>query len=185
MRKSFAITALSFAAIVLGTNTVQAQDKTTATTTVNITLSDVISIDDGSVAGGGKVAFNYATAADYNSAQTVAQANALKITSTKNFSVKVKAGGANFVHATTATNTIPVDVLTIKASAAAGTMGGTKSAVILSALDQTLVTNAPLGSALTLNLDYTIPAAQSSSAKILGKPAGTYTQTVTYTATAL
>ena len=186
MKKSFVITALSFAAIVLGTDTVQAQVTTaTAQTTVNITLSDVISIDDGSVAGGGTVAFNYATAADYNSEKTFAQANALKVTSTKNFTVKVKAGGANFVHGTTATNLIPVDVLTIKASAAAGTMGGTKSAVVLSAADQTLVTNAPLGSALTLNLDYTIPAAQSSSAKILGKPAGTYTQTVTYTATTL
>ncbi|SHE48158.1 hypothetical protein SAMN05444408_101575 [Chryseobacterium takakiae] len=83
------------------------------------------------------------------------------------------------------TNLIPVDVLTIKAATASGTMGGTKSAVVLSATDQTLVANAPLGSALTLNLDYTIPAAQSSSSKILGKPAGTYTQTVTYTATAL
>ncbi|MCX8525528.1 peptidoglycan-binding protein LysM, partial [Chryseobacterium formosus] len=41
------------------------------------------------------------------------------------------------------------------------------------------------GSALTLNLDYMIPAAKSSSSDILGKPAGTYTQTVTYTATAL
>lgn len=76
-------------------------------------------------------------------------------------------------------------MLTIKAATAAGTMGGTKNAVVLSATDQTLVTNAPLGSALTLNLDYTIPAAKSSSADILGKPAGTYTQTVTYTATAL
>jgi hypothetical protein len=37
-------------------------------------------------------------------------------------------------------------------------MGGTKNAVVLSSTDQTLVTNAPLGSALTLNLDYTIPA---------------------------
>src|SRR5690606_19204391 len=97
MKKSFAIAALTIGAIVLGTNTVQAQDKTTATTTVNITLSDVISIDDGSVAGGGTVAFNYATAADYNSEKTKAQANALKVTSTKIFTVKVKADGSNFV----------------------------------------------------------------------------------------
>src|SRR5690606_22170005 len=145
----------------------------------------VISIDAGSTAITGAVAFNYATAADYNSEKTVPQANALKITSTKPFNVKVKAGGANFAHGTTATNIIPVDDLPIKAASDVGTMGGTKSAVVLSSSDQNLVTNAPLGSALTLNLDYTIPAAQSSSAKILGKPAGTYTQTVTYTATAL
>ncbi|MCG2417937.1 peptidoglycan-binding protein LysM, partial [Aequorivita sp. F47161] len=39
--------------------------------------------------------------------------------------------------------------------------------------------------AVVLELDYLIPAAKSSSSDILGKPAGTYTQTVTYTATAL
>ena len=181
MKKLIVITALTIGAMILGTNNVQAQN-TTATTTVNITLNDVISIDAGSTAIGNTVDFNYATAADYNSDQTITKANSLKVTSTKNFNVKVKAGGANFMNGT---NLIPVNVLTIKAAAAAGTMGGTKTAVVLSATDQTLVTNAPLGSALTLNLDYTIPAAKSSSSDILGKPAGTYTQTVTYTATAL
>ncbi|QXU49919.1 peptidoglycan-binding protein LysM [Chryseobacterium sp. D764] len=181
MKKLIVISALTFGAIILGTNNVQAQN-TTATTTVNITLNDVISIDAGSTAIGNTVDFNYATAADYNSDQTITKANSLKVTSTKNFNVKVKAGGANFMNGT---NLIPVNVLTIKAATAAGTMGGTKSAVVLSATDQTLVSNAPLGSALTLNLDYTIPAAKSSSPDILGKPAGTYTQTVTYTATAL
>ncbi|KUJ52153.1 hypothetical protein, partial [Chryseobacterium sp. JAH] len=142
--------------------------------------------DSGSTAIGNTVDFNYATAADYNSDQTITKANSLKITSTKNFNVKVKAGGGSFVNGT---NLIPVNVLTIKAAAAAGSMGGTKTPVVLSETDQTLVSNAPLGSALTLNLDYTIPASKSasksSSSDILGKPAGTYTQTVTYTATAL
>ena len=181
MKKQIAIAALTFGAVLFGTNKVQAQN-TTATTTVNITLNDVISIDAGSTAIGNTVDFNYATAADYNADQTVSKANSLKVTSTKNFSVNVKAGGAGFVNGT---NLIPVNVLTIKAAAASGTMGGTKAAVVLSETDQALVTNAPLGSALTLNLDYTIPAAKSSSSDILGKPAGTYTQTVTYTATAL
>ncbi|WP_426479300.1 peptidoglycan-binding protein LysM [Chryseobacterium sp. CBSDS_008] len=181
MTKQILISALTIGAIILGTNNVQAQN-TTATTTVNITLNDVISIDAGSTAIGNTVDFNYVTAADYNSEQTVTKANSLKVTSTKNFNVKVKAGGANFMNGT---SLIPVNVLTIKPSTTAGSMGGTKTAVILSAADQTLVANAPLGSALTLNLDYMIPAAKSSSSDILGKPAGTYTQTVTYTATAL
>ena len=181
MKKQIVIATLAFGAILFGTNNVQAQN-TTATTTVNITLNDVISIDAGSTAIGNSVDFNYVTAADYNTDQTITKANSLKVTSTKNFNVKVKAGGANFMNGT---NLIPVNVLTIKAATAAGTMGGTKTPVVLSATDQTLVSNAPLGSALILNLDYIIPAAKSSSADILGKPAGTYTQTVTYTATAL
>jgi len=154
----------------------------TATTTVNINLSDVISIDNGSVAIGGLVEFNYVTAADYNNGLgAVTVPNSLIVTSTKNFDVKVKAVGANF---TNGTNNIPVNVLTIKA-ATGGSMAGTKNSIVLSTTDQVLIGNAPLGSALTLNLDYEIPAAKSSSADILGKPAGTYTQTVTYTATAL
>ncbi|PWN58149.1 peptidoglycan-binding protein LysM [Chryseobacterium viscerum] len=181
MTKQIIITAFTIGAMILGTNNVQAQN-TTVTTTVNITLNDVISIDAGSTAIGGTVAFNYFTAADYNSDQTITKANSLKVTSTKNFNVRVKAGGPNFVNGS---NSIPVDVLTIKAAAAPGSMGGTKNDVVLSAGERTLVANAPLGSALILNLDYTIPAAKSSSSYILGKPAGTYTQTVTYTATVL
>lgn len=183
MKKQFIFAALALGAIVFGTNNVLAQTTSpTATTTVNIILNDVISIDKGSVAAGGQVDFNYVTAADYNDGLgAVNVPNSLIVTSTKNFDIKVKAGGANFTHGT---NNIPVDVLTIKATSG-GTMAGTKNPIVLSATDQVLVANAPLGSALNLNLDYEIPAAKSSSPDILGKPAGTYTQTVTYTATAL
>ena len=180
MKKQIILTALTLGAIVLGTNNVQAQNKT-ATTAVNIILNDVISIDTGSIAIGGAVDFKYVTAADYNSEKTATVAKSLIVTSTKNFDVKVKADGANFNNGI---NTIPVNVLTIKA-ATGGTVAGTKNTVVLSTTDQVLIANAPLGSALTLNLDYTIPAAKSSSSDILGKPAGTYTQNVTYTATAL
>uniref|UniRef100_UPI00223F1619 peptidoglycan-binding protein LysM n=1 Tax=Chryseobacterium sp. YIM B08800 TaxID=2984136 RepID=UPI00223F1619 len=140
MKKLIALAALTIGSTLLGTNNVYAQN-TTDTTTVNITLNDVISIDAGSTAIGNTVDFNYATAADYNSDQTITKANSLKVTSTKNFNVKVKAGGANFMNGT---NLIPVNVLTIKAASASGTMGGTKNAVVLSATDQNLVTNAPL-----------------------------------------
>ena len=179
MKKSIIIATFALGAIVFGTNNVMAQNHT-ATTTANIILSDVISIDAGSVAIGGGVDFNYVTAEDYNTSTTVNVPTSLKVTSTKNFDVKVKADGANF---TDGTNDIPVNVMTIKA-ATGGTMAGTQAIIVLSDTDQDLISNAPLGSALTLDLDYTIPAAKSSSSDILGKPAGTYTQTITYTATA-
>src|SRR5690606_2234213 len=180
MKKQIIIATLALGAILFGTNDVQAQNHT-ATTRVNIVLNDVISIDAGSIAIGGAVDFNYVTAADYNTTNTATVEKSLIITSTKNFDVKVKDGGANF---TNGTNNIPVDVLTIKA-ATGGNMAGTQNTVVLSTNDQVLIGNAPLGSALTLNLDYEIPSIESSSSKILGKPAGTYTQNVTYTATAL
>ena len=180
MKKQIAIAAFTIGAIVLGTNTIQAQNHT-ATTAVKIILNDVISIDAGSVAIGGAVAFNYITAADYNNDKTANVPNSLKVTSTKNFTVNVKADDENF---TDGKNLIPVNVLTIKA-ATGGNMAGTQNTVVLSTTVQPLIVNAPLGSARTLNIDYTIPAAKASSADILGKPAGTYTQNVTYTATAL
>ena len=121
------------------------------------------------------------TATDYNTTKKVNVPTSLKVTSTKSFNVTVKAATANF---SDGTNLIPVDVMTIQ-GATGGTMGGSRPSIILSTTDQVLIGAAPLGSALTLNLDYTIPAAESSSAKILGKPAGTYTQSVTYTATAI
>lgn len=180
MKKQLIIATLALGAIVFGTDNVQAQ--AVATTTVNIILSDVISIDSGSIANGGLVEFNYNTAEDYNMGLgAVNVENSLIVTSTKNFDIKVKADGPNF---TDGTNNIPVDVLTIKA-ATGGSMAGTQNLIVLSDTDQVLIANAPLGSALSLNLSYDIPAAKSSSSDILGKPAGTYVQTVTYTATAL
>ena len=180
MKKQLIIATLALGAIVFGTANLQAQ---TATTTVNIKLSDVISIDAGSVAAGGLVDFNYTSANDYNTDTEVEQNHALVVTSTKNFDIKVKALGENF---TNGSSIIPVNVLYIKGEGNSDKpMGGTMNNVNLSATDQVLVSNAPLGSALILNLKYKIPADKSSSADILGKPAGTYTQKVKYTATAL
>ncbi|MDN6289717.1 MAG: hypothetical protein L0J63_05430 [Tetragenococcus koreensis] len=181
MKKQVIIAAVALGAFVFGTNKIQAQNHT-ATTAVNIILNDVISIDPGSVASGGQVDFNYVTAEDYNTSTTVNVPNSLIVTSTKSFGIKVKADGPNF---TDGTNNIPVDVLRIKI-AQGGTMTGFSGVFIeLSETNQTLIGGVPVGSALTLNLDYEIPAAKSSSSDILGKPAGTYTQNVTYTATAL
>ncbi len=180
MKNSIIIAAFALGAFVFGTNQAQAQDPT-ATTTVNITLADVISIDAGSIPNGGTVNFAYNSAEDYNSSQDYTIENSLIVTSTKNFDVKVKADGEFF---TDGTNNIPVNVLTIKA-VSGGTMAGTQNTIELSNSDQKLIDNAPLGSALTLDLNYQIPAEKSRSSDILGKPAGTYTQTVTYTATAL
>jgi len=180
MKKQLIIATLALGAIVFGTNSAQAQSAKTA---VNIILSDVISIDGG-VAVGGAVDFNYVTAEDYNTSKTALVPKSLIVTSTKNFDVKVKADGGFFVGGKSFSDYIPVNVLTIQA-ATGGSMAGTQNTIVLSTDDQVLIGNAPLGSALTLDLDYTIPAAESSSSKILGKPAGTYTQNVTYTATAL
>ena len=179
MKKQLIIATFALGAIVLGTNKAQAQ--VAATTTANIHLADVISIEGGSVANGGVVDFRYETAADYNSTKTASVPKSLVVTSTKKFDVKVKANGENF---SDGANNIPVNVLTIKSNNSS-TVVGTANEIVLSNKDQVLVQGAALGSKLHLDLDYSIPEAKSTSSDILGKPAGTYTQTITYTATAL
>ena len=179
MKKQIVIAALALGAFVLGTNTIQAQT-TTPSTTVNIILADVISIDAGSMATNGIVDFNYVTSADYNGAKNVMVPSSLVITSSKNFDVKVKAEGASF---TNGTNVIPVDVLQVKA-VTGGSMVGTFNTITLTTADQTLVSNATLGAGKSLNIDYSISALKAQTV-LLGKAPGTYTQKVKYTATAL
>ena len=179
MKKQIIIATLALGAFVLGTSNAHAQDPNVSTN-VNIILSDVISIDAGSVANSGIVDFNYVTTTDYNTAKNVTVANSLIITSSNNFDVKVKAEGENFVNGS---NVIPVNVLQVKA-VTGGTMVGTMNDITLSNADQTLVTNATLGAQKSLSIDYSISAINAQTV-LLGKPAGTYKQTVTYTATAL
>ncbi|MDQ0594539.1 hypothetical protein QFZ37_002908 [Chryseobacterium ginsenosidimutans] len=180
MKKQIVIAVLSLGALAIGTNHVRAQYSDHVGTSVNIILADVISIDEGSVASEGTVDFNYVNTTDYNSSKSVTVPNSLVINSSKNFDVKIKSDGANFV---SGANTIPVDVLQVKAISG-GSLMGTMNEVTLSTSDQVLVSNASLGSKQALNIAYSI-SAEKASKVLLGKPKGAYTQTVTYTATAL
>lgn len=150
-------------------------------TRINITLADVISIEPNSAAIGGSVNFLYENVNDYNSEKTTTIPNSLIITFTKPFDLRVKANGENFENGS---HNIPVNVLTIRRNESSK-ITGVSNPIILSTQDQVLISGADLGSKLNLDLDYIIPKARSSSNDILGKPAGTYTQQVTYTATAL
>lgn len=180
MKKQIAIAVFSLGLISLGSNLVSAQNSEHVNTSVNIILADVISIDVGSSVSGGALDFNYVNTADYNSSKNVTVPNSLVINSSKNFDLKIKSEGANFVNGA---NLIPVDVLQVKAISG-GTLMGTMNEVTLSTVDQLLVSNASLGAKQSLNIAYSI-SAEKASKVLLGKPKGTYTQTVTYTATAL
>ncbi|MBD8084652.1 peptidoglycan-binding protein LysM [Chryseobacterium caseinilyticum] len=180
MKKQIAIAAFSLGLISLGSNHVSAQNSDNVSTSVNIVLGDVISMDLGSSGSGGAIDFNYVNTSDYNSSKNVTVPNSLVINSSKNFDVKIKSDGVNFV---SGSNLIPVDILQVKA-VSGGSLTGTMNEVTLSTNDQVLVSNASLGANQTLNIGYSITAEKASKI-LLGKPKGTYTQTVTYTATAL
>lgn len=167
-----------FLCALIFTETVKAQE---ATTTVNIVLADVFSIDSESVGIDGNVNFAYHTVEDYLSEQVVSISNSLVLTFSKDFDIKVRAEGAYFENGD---HKIPVNVLTIRPNESS-TVSGTFIPIELSDTDQFLVGGSSLGSKLELDLDYIIPQSKASSSDILGKPAGTYTQIVVFTATAL
>ncbi|CAD0218150.1 Peptidoglycan-binding protein LysM [Chryseobacterium sp. JV274] len=180
MKKQIFITALSLGAITIGTNRVLAQNSEKVSTSVNIILADVIAMDIGTDASEGAVDFNYGSTKDYNSSKNVTVPNSLVIISSKNFDVKVKSEGTHFV---SGANVIPVDILQVKAIPG-GSLVGTLNEVTLSTTDQVLVSNASLGTKQSLNIAYSI-SSENASKVLLGKPQGTYTQKITYTATAL
>jgi hypothetical protein len=180
MKKQIVITALSLGAITIGTNRVLAQNSEKVSTSVNIILADVIAMDIGTGASEGAVDFNYGSTKDYNSSKNVTVPNSLVIISSKNFDVKVKSEGTHFV---SGANVIPVDILQVKAIPG-GSLVGTLNEVTLSTTDQVLVSNASLGTKQSLNIAYSI-SSENASKVLLGKPQGTYTQKITYTATAL
>ncbi|MGN7707227.1 peptidoglycan-binding protein LysM [Chryseobacterium sp. 22543] len=180
MKKQIFITALSLGAITIGTNRVLAQNSEKVSTSVNIILADVIAMDIGTGASEGAVDFNYGSTKDYNSSKNVTVPNSLVIISSKNFDVKVKSEGTHFV---SGADVIPVDILQVKAIPG-GSLVGTLNEVTLSTTDQVLVSNASLGTKQSLNIAYSI-SSENASKVLLGKPQGTYTQKITYTATAL
>lgn len=151
-----------------------------AVTTVNLVLADVLSVASNSAASGRKVDFHYQNVTDHNSEKQTTIPTSLIITFSKRFDLKDKANEENFNNGN---NTIPVNVLTIQRNESSQ-ITGDSSLVIPSAQDQALISGADHGSRLNLNLEYIIPQERSSPSDMLSKPAGNYTQEITYTATA-
>lgn len=180
MKANIIIAVLLMATFILGSHKVKAQDSEQVSAPVNIILGDVIAMELGTGASEAALDFSYVNTEDYNSSKTVTVPNSLVVISSKNFDVKVKSEGANFVNGT---NLIPVDVLQVKAIAG-GSLAGTLNEVTLSKTDQVLVSNATLGAKQSLNIAYSI-SAEKASKVLLGKARGTYSQKVIYTATAL
>ncbi|MCU7693727.1 hypothetical protein ACFSPU_05220 [Haoranjiania flava] len=160
-----------------------AQAQATSSTNVKINLTDFITTEPGNqtvpgqTPGAAAVEFSYPNAASYTVDQVVSLAGHLKVTATKIFQVTVKAAGANFVNGT---NNIPVGVMDITPTVPAGS-GGTATKVTLTAAEQPILTGVKAG-IQTIDVKYSIPADRAQK-DILGKPQGTYQQTIVYTFT--
>ena len=187
MQKQHYFIIIFICTIVLGQHKARAQAElpnSTASTSVSLSLSDVLSIDAVSNA---HVNFIYNTADDYNTDQEHIVQNNLTVTSSGSFDIKAEAIGNHFMITNGNTggnnsNKIKVGVLEIEA-VAGGTMGGQYKRISKTKTNsQTLVKNASSGASQTLDIKYSIPAKEARKfVKLLNN---TYTQQVKYTAVA-
>lgn len=168
---------IAFMALALGAN---AQTKTaTASTVLKIKVTEFISVEDGNLttvgttpAAGAEVNFIYDEAADYEKDQEKVITNHLKVASTNSFQVTAKAMGPNFE---SGINTIPVGVLDVTPAAPGS---GTAKTIRLTDAEQQVLTGVKAG-LRQIDVKYTIPAKRAQE-DILGRPSGTYQQTIIY-----
>ncbi len=173
MNKNLVIPLIALAAICFGN---QAKAQVTATSqpvTVNINLTDAISITLGATP---TVNFTYTTAADYTASKTVEKAGHFTVVSNKPYNLTVAATAAFTPAGGPALNIVTVTV------PAASANGGTPVAnVPLSTTAASLVTNSTASTGASYTVDYTI----ANPASLLNLGASAYSTTVTYTATQL
>ncbi|MGE8428830.1 MAG: hypothetical protein ACN6O7_13175 [Sphingobacterium sp.] len=173
MKKNLFIPLIALAAICFGN---QAKAQVTATSqpvTVNINLTDAISITLGASP---TVNFAYTSAADYTASKTVEKVGHFTVVSNKPYNLTVAATAAFTPAGGPALNIVTVTV------PAASANGGTPVAnVPLSTTAASLVTNSTASTGASYTVDYTI----ANPASLLNLGASAYSTTVTYTATQL
>ncbi|WP_312185097.1 hypothetical protein [Sphingobacterium sp.] len=172
MKKNLLVILFALAALCFGQQ-VKAQNPsaTSAPVTVNINLTDAISITLGADP---TVNFNYATAADYAGSKTVEKANHFTVVSNRAYDLTVAATAAFAPAGGPALNVVTVTV------PAATSNGGTPvTNVPLSTTAAPLVNNSTPTTGAVYNVNYTI----ANPASLLNLAASTYSTTVTYTAT--
>lgn len=175
MKKKLLFTLLVLAAVCIGQEAkAQISSDPTGPVTLTITLEDAIHI---SLVGSSDVSFLYSTGTDYAGSKTVTRPNHLKVMSSKNYEITVKAA-TEFTSATAPDGTLPLNLVSI--SAAAAPASGT-SPVALSLQDQTVVTSATATASTLFNVNYII----SDASSLIVLPKEDYITTVTYTATQL
>lgn len=134
-------------------------------------LSIVVSDLGELIANQSSVNLNFANTGNYRNGVSVDIANHLRVSKTTPYNLYVRASSSNFI---SGANTIPLNVLRI------GPMAGQTgiNTITLSSTAQQLIQNANPTIDRNLNIQYSIPASETS--KLLGKPSGSYTATIIY-----
>lgn len=149
-----------------------AQTTSSANPTLSAVLTDVISL----TASVTSVQLRFQNANDYNSGVTTTATNQLNVTSNKAYTLQVRASG-DLSNGGATPITIPVSSVGLTANWATGTSGAVTG---LSTTAQTI--NATAAATQSQNISMTYSVSGANAANFL-RPAGTYTTTLTFTAT--
>jgi len=154
-------------------------DQTTGSTNVNVELNDVMSI----AVNNANVFLRFVNSSDYLNGVITPQPAHLTVTSNKAYTINVKATGN--LSGTGVNNEVldaGVVAVSIPSTGDNASLGGTLTPVSALAVgDNTLITDATPVTAKDIDVIYTVPSSISTTDKILGKTADTYTTVVTYT----
>ncbi len=146
--------------------------QSTRSGTLQVVVSDLSEITANQTSVG--LAFN--TAEAWRQGLTTQMASHIRLSRTTPYSVYVRATSASF---SSGSNTIPVSVMRI----GPGTNQTGMNTVTLSTTPQLLIANAAPETDRSLNIAYSIPAANTP--QLLNKPSGNYSAAVIYSFTAL
>lgn len=171
MKKLFLSLAVT-AAAVLGFS-IATQAQLTGTTTLHVKIIDALSI----TVNDANVTLTFANANDYVNGRDTTLNNHLTVTSNQAYDVKVKSASTNL---TSGANNIATNSVTVSIPAGQS-LGGTTAPAALTTTDQTIISAGNPVTSQGINVEYEIPSSISTTSAILGKPAGDYTTTLTYT----
>jgi hypothetical protein len=152
----------------------------TGTTNVHVELQDVLAI----AVNNADVNLRFLQASDYTTGITTAQPSHLTVTSNKPYTLNVSAAGnLSGVVAGNADILEPgVIAISLPTTGNNTNLGAVPTPVTaLTTINAPLVTNATAAASKPIDVLYAVPASVSTTNKILGKKADTYTTVVTYT----
>ncbi|MBN9299469.1 MAG: hypothetical protein J0I41_20885 [Filimonas sp.] len=156
-----------------------AKAQTSGTTTLNVKLNDALSI----TVNDPTVLLQFVTTADYQNGVSVTMPSHLTVSSNQAYTLNVKTAAATLAGTGANVATLNASIVSVQLdNPVAQALGGTANTVnSLSSTNQPILSSATAVINKNVNIKYAIPSSVSSTSQVLGKPADTYSTTVTYT----
>lgn len=156
-----------------------AKAQTSGTTTLKVKLNDALSI----TVNDPEVLLEFITTSDYLNGVSATKPSHLTVSSNQAYSLNVKTAAATLAGTGANTTTLNASIVSVQVDDPVGqAVGGTATTVnALSTSNQPILASATAVMGKNINIKYAIPSSVSSTSQVLGKPADTYSTTVTFT----